>query len=244
MNDDFPITVKNSIIYKATNLINGKVYIGKTIKSLERRRNEHVSGTSDSTKTFNGIKGAIAKYGKENFSWEVLEICSQEESSEREMYYIQLYKSNVNGFGYNLTNGGDGASFGDLNPSKRPDVKEKLRIANTGFKHSEETLLKMSAISKEYYKDGMPEWQKKKISESLIGRSVSKGADNPLSKSCILVDPFGTVHEVCGIREFADENGLDNSNISKLIYGKLKTHKGWRLYVEDDSSERIPCELE
>ncbi len=236
---------KMSLIYKATNFINGKVYIGKTTKSMSRRRTEHESSTSDKTRKFRGFKGAIQKYGPENFLWEVLEYCLKEDSNQREMYYIELYRSNDSNFGYNLTNGGDGAPFGDLNPSKRPEVREKLRIANTGFKHTPETLLKMSVISKEYYKNGMPEEQRRKISEAQIGVCrTGKGKDCSSSKKCVLVDPDGNIHYVHGIREFADENGLDNSAISKLIYGKLKTHKGWRLYVEDDCGEHQGCESE
>ncbi len=222
------------IIYKVTNKINGKIYIGKTVKSLSRRRTEHHTGIENTDNVFKGFKGALQKYGKEQFVWEILEECPIEELNSREVHYIEDHKSYMKGVGYNLTKGGDGAPYGDLNPSKRPDVKEKLRLANTGYKHTEDTLKIMSEKSLEFYKNGMPVEQRVKISESLLklNRHVPAGKDSPMAKGCTLVDPDGIVHEVMGIRLFAQENGLDNSAVSKLINGKLKTHKGWRLYEE------------
>ena len=95
-------------IYKITNLINNKIYIGKTIRNIQERWNEHVSralNSEDNTHLHNAIK----KYGKENFTIEVIDSTEDyEKLNELEIYYIELYGSTDPTIGYNLTNGGEG----------------------------------------------------------------------------------------------------------------------------------------
>lgn len=88
-------------IYKITNLINGKSYIGQSVH-IERRWTEHCL---PSTKSL--IANAIHKYGKENFSFQVLEECLQEHLDEREEYYITHFNTIVPN-GYNIMDWIDG----------------------------------------------------------------------------------------------------------------------------------------
>lgn len=97
-------------IYKVTNKINGKVYIGKTVHSVERRMLEHKNESK--TNTFGRpFHCAIQKYGFDNFSVETLEEVDNSILDSREMFWISFYRSYV-GFtgsnGYNATKGGDG----------------------------------------------------------------------------------------------------------------------------------------
>lgn len=149
------------IIYKTTNLINGKIYIGKD----ERNCQSYIgSGLL--------ISRAIVKYGKENFIKEILETClTVEELNLREKYWIKQYNSRDKTIGYNITVGGDGGltspidklseisknlwadpeyvkkqmesrkkrvyrQKGDYNHSK--ETKEKLKISHSGKTHTEE----------------------------------------------------------------------------------------------------------
>jgi hypothetical protein len=82
-------------IYKIENLINGKVYIGQSIH-IERRWQEHCQPSSRSL-----IGKAIQKYGKEHFTFQVLDECSEEYLDELEERYISVYNSVVPN-GYNI----------------------------------------------------------------------------------------------------------------------------------------------
>ena len=92
------------IIYKITNTINGKIYIGKTLETMEKRWKEH---QRDSMRfTDRPLYKAMNKYGIKNFTIEVIEEPEIEILSQRECYWIEHYDSYH--FGYNATLGGDG----------------------------------------------------------------------------------------------------------------------------------------
>lgn len=97
-------------IYKITNQINGKVYIGLTTKKNPRTRlQQHLRYAKGSKEERSYIHSAIAKYGEENFEFEVIEsnIHDREELQQLEIDYITNYNSFGEG-GYNRTTGGEG----------------------------------------------------------------------------------------------------------------------------------------
>lgn len=94
-----------SYIYKITNNINQKVYIGKTERSVEVRWREHLKEYN--TDNLNRpLYNAMKKYGKEHFSIFLIEECDSSISSEREQYWISVFNSYYKG--YNATLGGEG----------------------------------------------------------------------------------------------------------------------------------------
>jgi group I intron endonuclease len=110
-------------IYKITNIINNKCYIGETKKNNpECRWNEHKS------KINKGIgcprlQYAVKKYGIENFKFDILIICFDEDRYKFEKEYIKKYNSLAPN-GYNLTPGGEGGGF----YGKKHNIKSKDKI--------------------------------------------------------------------------------------------------------------------
>ncbi len=105
-------------IYVITNLVNNKVYIGKTGKSVQSRYKEHISNAHrESRKDKFPLYRAMNKYGINNFKVECLEeIDTNKEASVREQYYIKKFNSCIlfeNCNGYNMTLGGDGGRCAD-----------------------------------------------------------------------------------------------------------------------------------
>ena len=98
-------------IYKITNSINGKIYIGKTLQSIEERWKEHCRDCTKSRVEKRPLYEAMNKYGKENFSIELVEECEESVLNEREVFWIEYYGSFKNG--YNATIGGDGRPYID-----------------------------------------------------------------------------------------------------------------------------------
>lgn len=93
-------------IYKITNLINEKSYVGKTSFSLEKRFQEHCRDALKNDKEHRPLYSAFNKYGVENFNIELIEECEDDVSSLREQYWIGYYQTYSNG--YNATLGGEG----------------------------------------------------------------------------------------------------------------------------------------
>lgn len=93
----------NGYIYKITNKVNNKIYIGQTRVNIEIRWKEHIRHSKYSKML---IHKAINKYGYNNFSIECLEICSLEDLDYKEEYYINIYNSTNKTIGYNVSLGG------------------------------------------------------------------------------------------------------------------------------------------
>lgn len=97
-----------AVIYKITNTINKKIYIGETIRDGQTRWNEHCSRAKNDLDRKQPLYNAMRKYGIENFTFEIIEQCSDEIRFEKETYYIHLYNSLVP-YGYNIIIEGEGA---------------------------------------------------------------------------------------------------------------------------------------
>lgn len=120
-------------IYKITNLIDGKAYIGQSL-NIEERFVEHRHHHSENA--YN-IGKAIYKYGKENFSFEVLEECSPDKLDELEDYYILKYDTINNG--YNNIRGGKncaGASNANAKLSEQDvyEIREAFKRKEDPYK--------------------------------------------------------------------------------------------------------------
>lgn len=89
-------------IYKITNRINGKVYIGQSV-NIQQRWYQHKSSFKNGNTL---LYQAIRKYGLENFCFEIIEECPQEKLNEKEIYWIDYYNSFNYENGYNMTPGG------------------------------------------------------------------------------------------------------------------------------------------
>jgi len=150
---DIPQVV--GFIYLITNKINGKQYVGQTIRTMGARWKDHIS---ESRRCSYPIAQAIKKYGSENFEVSELARCNSiEQLNELEPLLIQQYDT-LRPNGYNLASGGKNAiphpetiqRLSESHKGKKlsPEQVEKLRQANTGRIRSEETRKKMGLASK------------------------------------------------------------------------------------------------
>lgn len=158
--------MKLYIIYKITNKLNGKTYIGLTHRGLELRINEHISESNKNKEKHFQFHFAIKKYGIENFSSEILEenIACLKEASRLEIFYIEQF--NTYKKGYNMTKGGGGYHF-----KHTEATKQKMREAKLGYVPSIETRKKVSLALK-----GKPksEEHKLKVKQAITGKKHSE----------------------------------------------------------------------
>jgi group I intron endonuclease len=130
------------IIYKATNILNNKSYIGQTILPLQKRINNHVSIRK--VKRCNAFHAAILKYGQSAFKWEILHTCnSHDELDKMEIFYIEKYNTHK-GSGYNCAEGGKGTK----GYKHKESTKKLISMIQIGKKQSESSNKKRSESAK------------------------------------------------------------------------------------------------
>lgn len=98
-------------IYKITNKINNKCYIGKTMETIEERFKQHIRDSKKISNQDRPLFRAFNKYGIENFSIEQIEKCNEKDLSDKEIYWIEYFGTFK--YGYNATIGGDGKPYLD-----------------------------------------------------------------------------------------------------------------------------------
>ena len=148
----------HGVIYKITCLVSGKIYVGRTQQKLSKRIYKH---KYEAKRGRPGVDAAIAKYGWENFTVEVIETCPIDQLNDREIFWIRELDSKAPN-GYNLTDGGEGC---------------------TGYKHTAESCAKISANHHDVSGEKNPNYGKKTPPEVCAKISANhadvKGEKNP-----------------------------------------------------------------
>lgn len=94
-------------IYKITNTVNQKIYIGQSINIKKRLSRHKTSAFNENARMYNSnFYKAIRKYGLSAFTFEILEECPKDALDDKEQQYIKQYQSNDARYGYNMTEGG------------------------------------------------------------------------------------------------------------------------------------------
>jgi len=153
------------IIYKTTNLVNGKIYIGR-----DKRNKPSYYGSGKI------YLRAEKKYGKENFIKEILEdnIESIEKLNEREKYWIAFFNATDTSIGYNIQKGGQGGDWYALTPEQQAHIKKRISETHKGHIKSKETVEKMRKSMKGKNTGKRPDWVCKKISEATKGNNLGR----------------------------------------------------------------------
>lgn len=179
-----------AFIYKTTNLVNNKIYVGK---AKQNNPNYFGSGLK--------IASAIKKYGKHNFTKAILEECDDDIVSEREIYWISYFRSTDDSIGYNVSQGGEGGRhyWATLTEEQRIEHNKKISRAKKGKSrgpHSEETKRKMSL---NFPRD--PEW-------------LAKRAKNKRKEFTCVNHSTGDVFFTDDLRSFCREHFLTYVNMT------------------------------
>lgn len=207
-------------IYKITNDINEKSYIGKTLFSIEERFKQHCKASKKESLERRHLYNAMRKYGVEHFHIEQVEKCSDNIVNEIEKYWIEYFDTFNNG--YNDTLGGDGRSYIDYDLvvenyfifHNQLEVAKTMGIAARTVRY----ILKERGVNKKDQKETMKEKYGKKVSAfnketnefvrefSSYGEAAQWLIDNNLTKC-----KFSTIR----------------AHISEVVRGKRRTAAGF-----------------
>jgi len=227
-------------IYKVTNKINGKVYIGKTVHTLEHRWSQHLSfAKMNSGCPYLGR--AIRKYGSETFEIEQLaQTDNSEELNTLECHFIQQLKSYQREVGYNLTLGGEGtAGYHHSSETKAKiaagrqganhpmfgrhqsmDARQKISVNNgkgfLGKHHTLESRLRMGARGQQH-----PNFGKN------LAPSTRKKIQDANSRTFVFLSPTQEILTITNLKAFCKEHNLSRPHMSSVYHGRRNQHRGW-----------------
>jgi len=155
------------IIYRATNLSNGKVYIGQSVESLCERKSKHLNEARNGKDSY--FARALREYGIAGFNWGIIHniqaddrVVLKRNLNDLEIKEIRAHASMNRDRGYNLTIGGAGSIGFRMSPESR----EKMRKAKLGVPRSMEA---RKAVGDGHRGLHHSEESKRKLSESKIG---------------------------------------------------------------------------
>lgn len=229
----------NYCVYMHVNKINQKKYIGLTSQAPSKRWGKNGSGYRYNKQP--AFNRAIEKYGWDNFEHIVLfEGLSKEDACEKEIEYIEKYKTQEPEFGYNIQAGGE---LGNLGIKFSDEAKKKISDAHKGKKLSEEHKKKISESCKGhkpgvFTEDGLrrlrefntgktiPEETREKISKSLTGikrspETLQKRKDHSSRNVAVYCPELNmTFQTICDAAKYS---GAHKSNIQQCLKGKRKT---------------------
>ncbi|MBV4427145.1 GIY-YIG nuclease family protein [Clostridium tyrobutyricum] len=164
---------KISGIYKITNLVNNKVYIGQST-DIKQRLCTHKSELKGGYHANYHLQRAWNQYGQSNFKFEILRECEEKLLDKMEVQWIRYYNSTNGNFGYNSDTGGH------KNKHLSKEHKKKLSKSHKGKIVSNETKIKISMHSKGKKKT---QEMREKLRQVNLGKHHSEATKKKLSKS-------------------------------------------------------------
>ena len=228
---------KQYVIYKATNNINGKLYIGKTY-NFEKRKNEHRYDID------NGLPfhRALKKYGFDNFLWEIIDNAdTDKEAREKEVYWINKLNSCIhfkNSNGYNITIGGEGGTSWNSKPVVQFDldgnyIDEFISCSCAAVMLGLDRKSIERASKLEYSQSGGFQW---KLKETWNGKSIGKYERKPSvrKREIVQLDLSGNyIATYSSVTEASKQLKIIRSNISGALRKQVKTAGGFQwIYKE------------
>jgi len=215
------------IIYVFTNKVNGKQYVGQTVRPFEERFAEHKRKKSL-------LNSAFKKYGEDNFDYQIVDSAEDmDELNEKEVEWIQKLGC-VSPFGYNLCYGG-GNTMGF---NHREDSKKKMSISKKvlgsakgkknhfyGKKHTDETREKMREA-----------WRTKRV---MTGEAKQKLREAHVTKSVINLT---TGMRFESIKQAAEHYGIEATHITRVCKGKRKSCGGYKWAYAELNDKTIPSQ--
>ncbi len=168
------------IVYKITNTVNGKVYVGQTRGDVDVRWSQHVSDAKGNRKGCPMLYRAILKYGKESFVVTPIYIAStQEELDYLEQVAIAQFKSLDPVYGYNIRNGGARGTFNAASRSKMSKSASRVRHLQWTPERRAKHSARMSGANNPFYGKKLPSGHQAQMVEA----SKEQARLNPVTRS-------------------------------------------------------------
>ena len=217
-------------IYKVTNKVNGKFYIGQSV-NVKRRGGEHRNLSRDETLS---LKRALKKYGLESFVFSVIEECFDYMLNDREEHYIANLKP-----AYNRCKGGKGAKGHYLSDDLKEHLRQKGKQQWIDLSDEDKKIQMLNNLKGPQKGHSVSAATKEKLRAANIGKKQTKETIEKRKKS-ILESGFKRTNENCkkrvycvnlkkefeSVKDAAEYLGVHPSNISSHLKGRQNSVRG------------------
>jgi group I intron endonuclease len=238
------------IIYKITNTLNNKVYIGQTVRGFLERYNEYKSDFKNKSKSNNiYLYNSFLKYGFDNFKFEIIDHAeSIEELNEKEIHYIKKYNTTDRNFGYNLHDGGRNSLLSEETKKKmsesrkgkpKPDGWREKTIPPAGSEEAKKYGRPKTEEQKKYLSENSPKYWlgKKRDPDTVKKMSETKKKMNikpSNSKKIVMVDNDNNYKIYESARDCSKDTNYSYDQIYDRLRGKLRNNLPHKFYYLDD----------
>ena len=203
-------------IYKITNQINGKVYIGQTI-NYKKRSKAHFSYLVSNKHHNMYLQNAFNKHGKDAFAIELIKECSIDELDKLEIEHILEYNASNEVFGYNLIEGGQKYRFFSDDVKKRVSLKLKGRKFTDEHRKRISESQKGKLISKQAI-------EKMKFTKKKNGSHLGEKNPNALVSDNTAKEIVLSLLEGSSVKELSVKYETTTDTIYNIMYNKSYTH--------------------
>lgn len=211
-------------VYKVTNTVNDKVYIGQTVKNPPSHRwNQHWYDAKNNNKGM-AFHSALRKYGRDMFIFEVIAVCfTVDDANFAEIFYIDKYNS-VAPTGYNITTGGNYA------PMSESTRLKMIEVAKNRPPVSEETKQKLRDVWKKRGTDVPYLFQNGRVPPNK-GVPMSESTREKVRKAklkyqYLITFPDGTETTTNSMRKYCRDNNLSSTCVFRVINGEKESYNG------------------
>lgn len=238
-------------IYKISNDINNKIYVGQTKKTIQQRFDRHCAEARWKNTKNMPIVLAISKYGSHHFRIDILEECPDESPQDyidsREVHWSQILNT-LSPNGYNLRVGNASGLLSEetrkkiskahLGKKASPETIERLRLSHLGFKVKEETKRKLSIINKG---KKLTQEHIEKIRNSNTGRVLSAEVKEKMRLKKLkfhytITSPSGVKYKTNNLQQFSKIHNLNPGHMNNVSTGRSRHYKQWKV-------KRVPLKL-
>ncbi len=238
------------IIYKATNTLNNKVYIGQTTQDLNSRISSHKHRAKYELDIHTHFINALRKYGFENFIWEIIDQAeNQNELDDKEKYWIQYYDS-IN-TGYNIQEGGSSMKSEQFLATCgcRPFVAYRTNGEYLGKFHSQKEFSRLYNIADTHVSDlvnnklnscnGYIIILESEFSDQLLQEKIKKARNTYRPFVAIDLNTFERFGPYNSIKECKESLHLKSNHIGEILKKHRKSQEGYTFkFIEElDNAE-------
>lgn len=245
--DIFKPVNKKLVVYSITNIKDNKVYIGISRQVIKRIGNHLYYLKHKEHKNYMYIHKAINAHGIDNFVFKILEVCIDEKSlKNKEVYWVDFYKSNIKGKGYNLTSGGELSIPNEETTLKKINSSIKVKVAQYNLKGEllntfisvKEASRVLNISDSDIHRCSKKNWSRnnfmfKKYKNKPLNK-IPEYKDNKASlasKSCKAFNKLtNETFTAKSMKELAIKIGICTRTIS--ILNERKTHKKWDIEID------------